>query len=118
VLQRLGYKVDEIPRFSLWRVPWYWGWGYILGGALLFGGQVYSQKLLADIGINVFTVFSYVFLVHGLATAWFFLEKYRVASVLRYLIAFFAVMNQFLSQVLIWTGLFDAWLDLRKIQAR
>lgn len=116
VLIRLNYKVEDIPPFSRWRMPWYLGWGYILGVSLMFIGQLRGMGPIFQAGLNVFTLFSYIFLVQGLSVAWFFLDKYRVSKILRYFMVFFVVTTQFFAQLLVWAGLFDAWLDLRKLR--
>ncbi|HHV62848.1 MAG TPA: YybS family protein [Firmicutes bacterium] len=115
VLKRLGHEVASLPRFSHWRVPWYWGWGYIAGGVVMLLGQGYKLDLAFKVGLNIMTIFSYVFLVQGLALAWFFMDKYRVSTPVRVLLVFFMVITRFLSQLVVWLGLFDAWLDLRKL---
>lgn len=115
VLKRLGHEVASLPQFSQWRIPWYWGWGYIAGGAIMLLGQGHKMDLAFKAGLNIMTVFSYVFLIQGLALVWFFMDKYRVSTAMRVLLVFFIIITRFLSQLLVWVGLFDAWLDLRKL---
>lgn len=117
VLRKLGHPVGgDIPPFSRWRVSWHWSWGYILGGVILFAGQAYQKHLLTLAGMNLVALFSYLFLVQGLAVGWYFMEKYRMSKLIGVVLAFFAVTNQFLSQILVWVGLFDGWFDFRKFR--
>lgn len=115
ILRKLGYKLVEFEPFSKWRLSWHYGWGYIAGLALAFIGQLQGIPLVLNIGTNVASVFSIVFAVQGAAVVWFFFEKYRVPKVARWLLMIFIVLNPTFLQMLSWLGVFDAWLDFRKL---
>ena len=115
ILRKLGYKLVELEPFSKWRLSWHYGWGYIAGLALAFIGQLQGIPLVLNIGTNVASVFSIVFAVQGAAVVWFFFEKYRVPKVARWLLMIFIVLNPTFLQMLSWLGVFDAWLDFRKL---
>lgn len=115
ILVKIGYPVEAMPGFSRWRIPWYWGWGYLLGSIGIVIGGWQGLPVISRIGVNLFAVFSYAFLVQGLSVGWFFADKYKVSPFLRYLFAAFLLLNQFLMQLVVWVGLFDAWFDFRKL---
>ncbi|HHY45896.1 MAG TPA: YybS family protein [Firmicutes bacterium] len=118
VLRKLRYEIPQLPRFSMWQIPWYWGWGYIAGGAMTVLGQAYGRDIIFRIGFNLVAIFSYVFLIQGLSVAWYFMDRYKVSSPLRYLLTFFMMFTRLISQVVVWAGLFDGWFDFRKIRSR
>lgn len=115
VLGKLGYKLREIPPFSRWRLTWPFGWGYIAGLVLNTVGQMRSMPLVSRAGLNLLVVFDMLFLMQGLALCWFFMDRYRVNTVVRLVFVAFAFFNPLIARVLSWVGLFDAWFDFRKL---
>ena len=117
ILGKLGYKMVELKPFSRWRLSWHYGWGYVGGLLLVVMGQVAAVPLAFKIGSNIVSVFSMVFLVQGVAIVWYFFDKYNVHSIVRWLIIIFAILNTMILQILSWVGVFDAWLDFRKLSS-
>ncbi len=117
ILGKLGHKMVELKPFSRWRLSWHYGWGYVGGLMLVIIGQVTAVPIVFKIGTNIVSVFGIVFLVQGMAIAWYFFDKYSVHSIVRWLIIIFAILNTTLLQVLSWVGVLDAWLDFRKLSS-
>jgi len=67
VLKRLDYKVNTLPPFSQWRLPWYTIWGIILGLIFFLGGNHFALDTVKIIGQNILTVFLFIFFVIGLS---------------------------------------------------
>jgi uncharacterized protein YybS (DUF2232 family) len=97
-----------------WRAPERMVWGVIAAGFALFllSGSI---ELMA---VNALIVFMAVYLLHGLSILLFFLNKYRVPAFIRFGLFFLIVFQQILLPVLALAGLFDQWIDFRKIQRR
>ncbi|MGE5592321.1 MAG: YybS family protein [Betaproteobacteria bacterium] len=115
VLGRLGYKMEEIPPFAKWRVSWPFGWGYIAALVLSMVGQATGVSLLWRAGANLLSLFSTLFLVQGLALAWYLMNRYQLNTAVRILLGVFAVLNPTVLQIVSWVGLFDAWFDFRRL---
>jgi uncharacterized protein YybS (DUF2232 family) len=109
---RLAYP-DFIPT-DRWQAPERMIWGVIAAGFALFllSGSI---KLLA---MNAIIVMMAIYVFHGLSILLFFLNKYRVPSLIRIGLFFLIVFQQVLLGVLALAGLFDQWVDFRKIGRR
>lgn len=117
-LAKLGYKVPAVPRFSRWRITWPWAWGFILGALLaLLGGQLNSREMLF-LGSNLVTFFFYLFIVQGLAVAWFYIEKYNLGRAGKWAVVLLLLVVPFASPAISYLGLFDSWFDFRKVESR
>lgn len=117
ILGKLGYKMVELKPFSKWRLSWHYGWGYVAGLILASIGQVAAVPLVSNIGTNVISVFGMIFLVQGVAVAWYFFDKYKLLPIAKWLIMISIVLNPTLLQILSWAGVLDAWLDFRKLSS-
>jgi uncharacterized protein YybS (DUF2232 family) len=70
------------------------------------------------IAINVLIVIMAAYLFHGLSIILFFLNKYKIPSWMRIGIYFLIIVQQLFLAVLALAGLFDQWIDFRKIHRR
>lgn len=114
ILGRLGSKIPWFPPFRNWRFPWYLAWGYILGLGLPL---ISSEGILFVVGTNLQIFFTYVFMVQGLAVLWFFFDEYGVSRFLRVFILILIFLPRWpLSTLIVWTGVIDTWLDIRKLE--
>jgi len=102
-------------RADRWSSPEGMVWGLIAAGFSLFL-PVHGIKFLA---INTVIVLSVIYVFHGLSVLLFFFNKYRVPSWLR-VVGYFLIFFQFLffGIGLAMAGLFDQWIDFRKIHYR
>ncbi len=94
-----------------WQAPEVLVWAVIGSGLLLLlpGGTI---KL---IGVNGMLVLMTVYFLQGIAITAFFFEKKHVPRLLRILLYSLIAVQQILLLVVIGIGLFDVWLNLRKI---
>jgi len=70
------------------------------------------------LAINALIVLMVIYFFHGLSIVLFFLNKYNVPSWARFGIYFFIVVQQLFFVVLVFGGLFDQWVDFRKMRRK
>lgn len=68
--------------------------------------------------VNALIVILAIYLFHGLSIVVFFLNKFHVPSWIRLGIYFLIIIQQLFLIVLTFAGLFDQWIDFRKIHRR
>ena len=110
----LNLKYPEFDPMDRWHAPDIMVWGVIASGFTLFL-SIPGVKLVA---INGLIVMLAIYVFHGLAILLFFLNKYRVPSWLRFGIYFLIFFQQIFLIVLALAGLFDQWIDFRKIHLK
>ncbi|MBW2015678.1 MAG: YybS family protein [Deltaproteobacteria bacterium] len=106
---RLEYP--DFGRADYWRTPDTMVWGVILAGFSLFlplGG-------IRFIATNTLIVLLAIYVFHGLAIVLFFFNKYRVPLWLRVGGYILILFQQVVLVGLALAGLFDQWIDFRKI---
>ncbi|MBW1667722.1 MAG: YybS family protein [Deltaproteobacteria bacterium] len=107
----------QYPDFGFldqWRSPEPMVWVVIVAGFSLFlpvGG-------IRWVSVNVFIVFMTVYAFHGLSIVLFFLNKYRAPAWIRFAVYFLIFFQQIFLLVLALAGLFDQWVDFRRIHQR
>jgi uncharacterized protein YybS (DUF2232 family) len=112
--RRGGLPYPDFIPMDRWRAPDTLVWGVIGSGfaLILFSGAV---RWLA---INVLILLMTLYVFQGLCIVIFFLNKYSVPSWTRVIIYFLIVAQQLLLVVLSLVGLFDQWIDFRKVRGR
>ena len=106
--------------FSVWHLPDYYVWGFILAGFLVFLPLDISKKM----GINFLIIISFVYLFQGLAITHFLYKKIKVSNLFQRLILplFIVLMiltaGPFIAIIITGVGLFDTWADFRKIRTQ
>jgi uncharacterized protein YybS (DUF2232 family) len=73
-------------------------------------------KWLKLIGINGLLVACVIYFFQGIAIVSFFFEAKRFPRLLRVMIYSLIAVQQILALIVIGIGLFDLWLDLRKLK--
>lgn len=107
----------EYPKFipvDLWRAPEGLVWAVIVSGFALF----FVSGSIKSVAINALIIMMAVYLFHGLSILVFYLNKYHVPSWLRIILYFFIVIQWSFWAVLALAGLFDQWIDFRRIHRR
>ena len=99
---------------SRWQAPDILVWGVIASGFALF----FFEGGIKWMAINALIVMLVIYLFHGLSIVLFFLSKYNVPSWMRVGVYFFIIIQQPLMVILALAGLFDQWVDFRKIYKR
>ena len=107
-------KYPDFVQSDRWRTPEGLIWGVIISGFALF----VSSGSIESLAINALIVMSVIYLFHGLSILLFFLNKYRFPSWIRMGVYFLIIIQQLFFVVLALAGLFDQWVDFRKIYNR
>ena len=98
--------------FSEWICPENLVWGFIFSGAALFLGQ----GMVADAGLNVFLVMLCIYFAQGLSIAVYFLKVRKVPTFFWFVLFILIVVQPLLIGLLAGLGVFDIWLDFRKMR--
>ena len=113
--KRIGIGFPDYPAFRNWRFPVSVFWMFILSWVfVLFGGNTVYGK----IGLNLQIVTQSLFIVQGMAIAYFFLSRYIASRAMKIFILVFIVFQPVLSTILSWLGVIDTWFDFRKLNPR
>lgn len=114
LLRRIGLKYPGLTGLDKWKAPDPLIWVVIVCGfaLFLFSGTV---KFFA---LNVFIVAIAAYFFHGLAILLFFLNKYNAPVWLRGGAYLLILLQQIFALLLAMAGLFDQWIDFRKINKR
>ncbi len=109
---RLKYP-DFVP-LQHWRVPEYLVWAVIVSGFALF----LASGAVKSIAWNVLIVLMVVYLLQGVSILSFFFNKFRFPLWARVGVSLLIIVQQMFLAVLTLAGLFDQWVDFRKIHKR
>lgn len=107
-------KYPDFGPLDRWQAPEFMVWGVIAAGFSLFL-TIRGIKLAA---INALIVMLVIYVFHGLSIILFFFNKYRVPPWIRFGAYFLIVFQQIVLVGLAMAGLFDQWVDFRKIHPR
>jgi len=107
-------KYPEFGPMDRWRTPELMVWGVIAAGFSLFL-PIAGVKLFA---MNALIVMMTIYVFHGLSVVLFFLNKYRVPPWIRFGVYFLIIFQQIFLVGLAMAGLFDQWVDFRKIHQK
>jgi len=110
-LARVGIVYPQLVALARWKIPEFIIWIFIVSGALLF----IPQKDINFISLNLFLVICFVYLLQGLAIVSFLFQMKNVPFFFRYLFYFLIAVQQFLMIPIMAIGLFDIWVDFRKL---
>ncbi len=116
VMAKLFFRRGNLPYpefvpMDHWKAPEKLIWGVIVSGFALFLFQG-TIKLIAT---NVLIVVMVIYLFHGLSILIFFLNKYKMPSWIRVSVYLLIIIQQFFWLFLGLAGLFDQWVDFRKL---
>ncbi|MDF1590834.1 MAG: DUF2232 domain-containing protein [Desulfobacterales bacterium] len=95
-----------------WRSPDFLVWGVIGSGGLLLTGAK-SFKML---GLNGLIILLTIYFFAGIAVVSFFFDKKRLPPMLRFFLYSLIALQQLFLLFVIGLGLFDTWLNFRKIE--
>jgi len=101
-------------RFSRWVAPEQAIWVFIGSGGLLF----FAEGILGTLGVNLLSLVLVVYFLQGLAILIHFLDSRNVPVFFWILIFFVIVLQPLLIGVAVGLGIFDTWIDLRKIRTK
>ena len=105
----------EYPAFGpldQWQAPELMVWGVIAAGFASF----LLKGIVQILAINALIVMVVIYVFHGISIVLFFLKKYNAPSWIRFGIYFLLIFQQIFLLGLAIAGLFDQWIDFRKIR--
>jgi uncharacterized protein YybS (DUF2232 family) len=114
-LQSLEFPIEDRRPFWQWIVPDFWVWFFIVSGVVWY---FLKMPILSRIGLNFLIVVSYLYLIQGLAIVIYFFQKGHIPAFLRYLGLAFVLLIPGSYIFLTLGGLFDNWIDFRKLRAK
>ncbi|RLC30957.1 MAG: hypothetical protein DRH37_04195 [Deltaproteobacteria bacterium] len=109
---RMGrLRYPDYISLDRWQTPEIMIWGLIVSGFALFllSGGI---KLIA---VNVLIVLIVIYLFHGLSIVLFYFNRYRLPPWVRIGAYFLIIVQQFFLLILALAGIFDQWVDFRKL---
>jgi uncharacterized protein YybS (DUF2232 family) len=111
IFRKYGLSYPDFGDLSLWKAPEKMVWYLIAAGAILLLPDERTEIL----GWNVLIVILFAYLLAGIAIISFYLKKNSLPSGLRYLIYFLVFAQQIVTLLVVTAGLFDLWVDFRKL---
>jgi uncharacterized protein YybS (DUF2232 family) len=107
-------QYPDFAPMDQWQSPELMVWGVIAAGFALF----LSIGGIRFVAINGLIVMAVIYVFHGLAILLFFFNRYRVPHWVRFGVYLLLLFQQIFWIVLALAGLFDQWIDLRRIHKR
>lgn len=116
IWMRQLFGKDEMPfpdfgDLSLWKLPDWLVWFLIVSGGMI----LLPQEWVKATGFNLLILFVSVYLIQGLTIASFFFKRKSIPIFLRLLFYFMIIIEKFLILFVAAVGLFDIWIDFRRI---
>ncbi|NLX70675.1 MAG: DUF2232 domain-containing protein [Clostridiales bacterium] len=117
-LRKLTYDVPELPEFSDWMLPKGAGLGFMITLFVAFLGNMFSIKNFEIVFYTLQSLFSFIFMVQGLAVATFFMKfkMSKIPAVVRTIILvllFLIIPVMFMS-----LGIIEQIFNIRRIYRR
>ncbi|MFH1139811.1 MAG: YybS family protein [Pseudomonadota bacterium] len=111
-LTRRGVTLPDQPNLKNWQAPEHLVWPLIGSGfaLFLFSGAVSS------LGLNGLIILGLVYFFQGLAIVAFWLDRKKAPRFFRVLTYTLIALQQYLTLGVALLGLFDMWLDFRKLK--
>jgi uncharacterized protein YybS (DUF2232 family) len=115
-LQSLEFPVEDRTPFWHWMLPDFWVWLFIGSGVMWY---FLKMTVPSRIGLNFLVVVSYLYLIQGFAIIiYYFFQKGHIPAFFRYLGLAFVLLIPWSYILLTLGGIFDNWIDFRKLRAR
>lgn len=111
VLVRLGHAVPPLPPFARWQLPAWTAWAFLALQLLAVGARGRVPEVAERVLANLAFALAMAFLVHGLATAYFFLSRWGVRRGVA--IAVLVMGALWLNPIVLWLGWLEPVLRLR-----
>ncbi len=115
LLKKFHYKVPSFPKFTEWRLPWYYIWGFIVAWGVLLFGDLISNSWILIIGQNILIAYGVAFFIMGLSTMAYIFKNAEISPILRIVFVFLIFfLLQSIVVITAFVGLIDMLLDTRK----
>jgi uncharacterized protein YybS (DUF2232 family) len=111
IMQRRGISFPDFGRLNRWQAPDLLIW-VVIGCGLIILLPVTGMRL---IGVNGLLVLLTIYFIQGIAVVSFYFEKKRLPRAIRILLYMMIAFQQLFLLVIICIGLFDMWINFRKI---
>jgi len=112
VLSAAKINFPDFGSLNTWKAPEQLVWAAIICGIML----LVPEKGIRIFGLNGFIILMTIYFFQGIAIVSFFFDKKDIPILLRVILYCFIGMQFFLILLVIATGFFDMWLDLRKLE--
>ncbi len=113
VLFRLkALRYPDFEPVDRWRAPDSLVWVVIFSGFTL----LLTSGWIKSLSLNIFIVTIMIYICHGFSILAFFMNRYKVQTWVKILVYSILAVQQIFLGVLALIGLFDQWIDFRKIQ--
>jgi uncharacterized protein YybS (DUF2232 family) len=114
LMERLGLYFPDFGHLNHWRAPEPLIWG-VIGCGLIMLMPATGIRLL---GLNGLLVLLTIYFIQGIAVISFYFEKKKLPRVIRVVLYMMIAFQQLLLLVIICIGLFDMWINFRKIDTK
>ena len=111
IMERRGLSFPDFGHLNQWRAPEPLIWGVIGCGLILF----LPATDIRLIGVNGLLVLLTIYFFQGIAIVSFFFEKKKLPRAIRVVLYMMIALQQLFLLVIICIGLFDMWINFRKI---
>ena len=111
LFKRQFLKYPDFGNLNCWKTPEMLIWG-LIGSSLMI---LIPHNGLRMVGINGLIMLFMVYFFHGMAIVAYILEKKKIPPMLRTFIYIMIALQQMLVMVVIGLGIFDMWIDVRKL---
>lgn len=116
LVSRAVFRLRAIPfpdfgNLTRWKAVEHLVWLFILSGI----GLLIPLAEIKFLSLNILAICLFVYFLQGLAIGEFFFHKRKVPFFLRFLFYFLMMIQQYLMLLIAAAGLFDLWLDFRKL---
>jgi len=96
-----------------WKAPEFLVWGVIVSGFAMF---IPGADLVKPLAANLLLVFGACYFFQGLAIIAFYFDKNNVPRFVRGVVFLFIVFQQIFTVIVVGLGLFDLWVDFRRLK--
>jgi uncharacterized protein YybS (DUF2232 family) len=110
-LQGRDPAFPDFGDLACWKLPDWVVWAVIAAGAMM----IVPEDTAKVIGLNALIVLLFLYLLQGLSIVQFFFRKKNIPRTLRALFYALIVLYQYLLVFVAALGLFDIWVDFRKM---
>lgn len=111
LMARLGLHTPDYGRLNHWRAPEPLVWGVIGCGVVM----LLPSTGIRLIGVNGLLVLLTIYFIQGIAIVSFFFEKKKLPRPVRVALYALIAFQQLFLLVIVCIGLFDMWINFRKI---
>jgi uncharacterized protein YybS (DUF2232 family) len=111
IMERRGIYFPDFGRLNHWQAPDSLVWGVIGCGLIM----LLPSTGVRLIGVNGLMVLLTIYFIQGIAIVSFFFEKKKLPRAIRVVLYMMIAFQQLFLLVIICIGLFDIWINFRKI---